>query len=76
MSLVHNERTKLTATFINTLASACVVVGGISPLVALIYGFGATRLAGWLIALVTVTWMLVGAGLHIFARALLGRLKP
>lgn len=76
MSLVHNERVKLTATFLNTLASASVVAGGISPLVALVYGFGATSLAGWLIAMVAVMWIFVGVGLHLFARVILGRLKP
>jgi hypothetical protein len=76
MSLVHNERVKLTATFLNTLASASVVAGGITSVIALLYGFGATNLSGWLVALFTAMWILVGAGLHMCARFLLGRMKP
>lgn len=35
MSLLHNERTKLTANFLTGMAIAVVAVGGFAPLVAL-----------------------------------------
>ena len=38
MSKVQDERTKLSATFLNGIAIAMVVAGGIAPLVALSYG--------------------------------------
>jgi zinc transporter ZupT len=38
MSLIHNERTKLSATWFNALATAMVTAGVFAPLVALIYG--------------------------------------
>ena len=38
MSPVHNEQTKLTATWLNGVAIATVAVGGIAPLVAVVIG--------------------------------------
>jgi hypothetical protein len=37
MSLVHNERTKLTATYINGLAIAVFAVGGLAPILSNLY---------------------------------------
>lgn len=76
MSLVHNERTKLTATWLNTLASASIAAGGISPLVAILYGFSQPHQEMGITALLSLIWILAGIGLHIVARLVLGRLKP
>jgi hypothetical protein len=38
VSLVHNEQTKLTATWLNGIAIASIAVGGIAPFVAAILG--------------------------------------
>ncbi len=75
MSLIHNERWKLTATALNGVAIATVVAGGIAPLVAVSFGVS-DRPVGGLLAAITAAWFLVGAGLHLLARAILGRLKP
>ncbi|MFC3124499.1 hypothetical protein ACFOD4_05440 [Pseudoroseomonas globiformis] len=75
-NLVHNERLKLTAGWLNTLASASVVAGGISPLVAILYGFSQPHQAGWLVALVSLVWILGGIALHWMARSLLKGLRP
>ena len=40
MFLVHNEQTKLTAAWLNTLATALVAAGTFAPFAALFYGFG------------------------------------
>jgi hypothetical protein len=37
MFLVHNERTKLTATWLNTLATALIAAGVFAPAVAALY---------------------------------------
>jgi hypothetical protein len=75
--LVHNEKTKLSATMFNTLAVASIVVGFITPVVTLsmrdrtqLYGafFDSTL---WIM----LTWIAVGAVLHWFARSILGRLQ-
>ena len=38
VSLIHNERTKLTATWLNGLATAAVAVGSIAPSIAAVSG--------------------------------------
>ena len=41
MSLVHNEQTKLRATYLNGLAIATFAVGSLAPIVALLSGTSA-----------------------------------
>jgi hypothetical protein len=75
MSLVHNERTKLTATWFNTLATALLAAGVIAPVAALLYGLADVR-AERLIALAVVA--VCGAGglcLHVAGRVWLRRLR-
>ena len=43
MSLVHNERTKLTAAWFNTLATALMAAGLFAPVAALLYGLTELR---------------------------------
>ena len=44
MFLVHNERTKLTATWFNGLATALIAAGFFAPLAALFYGLTELRI--------------------------------
>lgn len=75
MSLIHNERTKLTATLMNTIAAAIFITGVVAPMVALSYDLpGPNR--GWAAALITIVWIFAALGIHLLARTLLGRLKP
>lgn len=71
MNLVHNERIKLSATWLNGLATAAVAVGSIAPSIAAVTGATSPILAAGL----ALFWLLIGAGLHFTARALLGRLR-
>lgn len=71
MSLIPNERTKLTATWLNGIAIAAIAVGAIAPSIAAVTGTTSPLLAGAL----ALFWLLVGTGLHFAARAILGRLK-
>ena len=76
MSLIHNESTKLTATWLNTLAAATVATGVIAPMVALVFGVptsAAISAAAFVIA--TVIWLGLGMSLHLLARAVLRRLQ-
>ena len=65
MAQIPNERTKLTATWLNGASVACLAVGAISPIVTAPAGF----------PLKSAVWLLVGLGLHFVALAVLGRLK-
>ena len=62
MTLVHNERTKLTATWLNSIAAAAVAVGGIGPTIA-----AATGAMGFGLAVVLVpAWIGIGVDLYGF----------
>jgi hypothetical protein len=75
MSLIHNERTKLTAALFNTLATAVVAAGGFAPLAAIIYGLADVKIEK-LSALGLASICIAGGGcLHLIGRALLGSLR-
>jgi hypothetical protein len=76
MSLVHNERLKLAANRLNTIATASVTIGVIAPLAAFIYGLSATTRPVWSIALSAPIRLLNAGALHYAAQKLLGRLRP
>lgn len=75
MSLVHNERTKLTATFLNTVAVATIGASLVVPFFALLYGLGGDAIQIRNFALAAPVWFLIGVGIHLIARAVLGGLK-
>ena len=78
MNHVFNERIKLGASALNTLATASITVGVLAPLAAYLYGLAvpsATR-ALWELLLSGLAWFLVAAALHYGAQRLLGLLRP
>ncbi|HSI41550.1 MAG TPA: hypothetical protein VLA00_13485 [Xanthobacteraceae bacterium] len=75
MSLVHNERTKLTATLMNNVAAAMFITGGIGPIVTLSYGLPGPS-GGWSALSITAIWISSGSAIHYMARRLLKGLKP
>ena len=77
MSQVSNERTKLTASLLNTVSGFSITAGGLAPLIAISYGLtaGPTFPALVVVAIVAMWWA-VGIGVHLVARRLLGRLVP
>ena len=75
MFLVENERTKLTASWLNALATALVAAGAFAPAAALIYGLSRPVLSPFYISLITVVCVVGGYALHLIGRAFLGRLQ-
>lgn len=75
MSLIHNERTKYLATFVNTVAAGTIIAGVVAPLIAFTFGMPGPISGGFAIA-VSLVWLLVGAALHAMVRIILGRLQP
>ena len=73
MSLVHNERTKLSATYLNGVAIAVMAVGGLGPIVSVLNGGPASAIG---IASVSVICLVGSITLHFLARRLLGSLVP
>ncbi|MBP7001811.1 hypothetical protein [Amaricoccus sp.] len=72
-TLIHNERTKLTATFINGMALTVFAVGGLAPFIAAAYGAEGPRPVLLLMALYCLG---VSFTLHYLARRVLGKLTP
>ena len=73
--LVHNERTKLTATWFNALATALVAAGVFAPAVALLYGLSQARVNPAFMISLALGCLGFGIGLHVVGRRLLGRLQ-
>ena len=75
VSLIHNERTKLTATWFNGLATALVAAGGFAPLAAMAYGISELRLGALYVVAVMLSCAGGGLFLHWVGRGFLGRLR-
>ena len=76
MSLIQNERLKLTANWLNGLATGVVVTGAVAPVVAALYGVAGPSEAGYFeLALLGVAWLVAGFALLLVASKLLGRLQ-
>ena len=74
LTTIHNERTKLTAGALNTLAVATVVTGIVVPTVKFVYEPGGAP-QGSLLVFISFIWLGAGGGIHLIARAVLGRLR-
>jgi hypothetical protein len=75
MFLVHNERTKLTATWLNTLATALVAAGTVGPFAARLYGFSNAPLDGAYLTISAGICFLGGLSLHLGGILFLRRLR-
>lgn len=73
MSLIHNERTKLTATLLNSIAAGSIVAGVVAPSVSLTL---AESIPPARMIVFSLIWFSVGLILHFVARAILKRLQP
>lgn len=74
MSLVENERTKLTANWFNTIAAASITTGFIAPIVAFSLGVY-IQVSAWSVVGLSAFWLVLGSAVHWFARRLLRRLE-
>lgn len=75
MFLVHNERTKLTATWLNTMATALVAAGVFAPAAAVLYGLSSLQIERGFIAAAVLGCMTLGVCIHLAARMLLGKMR-
>jgi len=75
VSLIHNERTKLTATLFNTMATALVAAGLFAPAAAMAYGISDLRIGSAYVAILIVGCGCGAATLHWIGRRLLKRLQ-
>ena len=75
MFLVHNERAKLTATWLNALATALVAAGCFAPAAAWLYGLSALPVGPAYLSAIAFACVAAGLGLHLSGLAMLGRLR-
>ncbi len=75
MSLVHNERTKLTAGLFNGLAVAFLAAGLFAPAAALAYGISNLRIGAAYLAPLILVCVIGAATLHWIGLVRLGRLE-
>ena len=75
MYLIHNERTKLTAAWLNALATALVAAGAFAPAAALLYRVTPAVIDGRYIFAIALGCFVLGGGLHLLGRAFLGSLR-
>jgi hypothetical protein len=73
--LVHNERTKLTASWLNTLATALIAAGVFAPGIAVLYGISSLSIGNGLVVAVLIGCIVLGAAIHLAAWLLLGSLR-
>jgi hypothetical protein len=75
MSLVHNERTKLTANALNTAATSSFTIGVLAPLAAAFYNIGAAPVPVRSIVAGIILWLFAALCFHYGARRLLGEFR-
>lgn len=75
MSLVHNEQTKLSAAWFNTLATGLVAAGTFAPFASLLYGFARPEVSEVGLVFIAISCSAGGIALHFGGRVLLRGLR-
>jgi hypothetical protein len=75
MFLVHNERTKLTAAWLNALATALVAAGFFAPAAALLYGLTRAPVGAGYLVVVAIGCVGLGVFIHVAGILYLGRMR-
>ena len=75
MFLVHNERIKLTASWLSAIGTALVAAGVFAPVAAFMYGLSRPEPPGLPLSVATIACFVVGVALHVLGRLALGRLR-
>lgn len=76
MSLVNNERVKLTATYLNGVAIAVFAVGTLAPLFSYAYSDADSSRSLWSVILVSAACLVISGTIHYGARYSLRKLQP
>ena len=71
--MIHNERTKLTANWLNAMASGVIITGVVAPSIAVLFqlsmGIGVSPL---LLVAASGVWLSSGVALHFAGRKVVG----
>ena len=72
--LVVNERAKLNAGHVNTIAGSVFTVGGLAPIFAVLYTNTQPVIPLWAIVSISLVCWIASGALHVSARQYLGEL--
>ena len=75
MFLVHNERAKLTASWLNAIATALIAAGAFAPAAAWLSGLSVLPIEKVSLSALAFACVAGGVGLHLFALVILRRLR-
>ena len=75
MFLVRNERIKLTANWLNALATALLAAGAFAPAAAFLYGLSILPAGGFALGVLVAACFAFSACLHFAGWTVLGRLR-
>jgi hypothetical protein len=73
MSLIHNERVKLTANWLNAISAASIAVGGFAQLAPSFTGMVVNSVP--VVSVFSIGWIIFGIAMHLVARVVLGGLR-
>lgn len=78
MSLIQNERAKLTVGYLNAAAGSCFTAGVVAPLAAALFGVTGpgSAIPALSLGLGVLIFFMVSVGFHILGRYVLKGLKP
>lgn len=65
----RNDRRRLTANFINTIAAALVITGNVVPAISVTYNLSIPQTRYW--PIFGLAWLTIGLTLHLAARQVL-----
>jgi 1,4-dihydroxy-2-naphthoate octaprenyltransferase len=70
------EQTKLLANAFDRTSTACITVGVVTPVAAILYGFGSNAIQFGLVATgYFIGWLTIAVALHYMARRILRKLR-
>ncbi|SFL97819.1 hypothetical protein [Methylobacterium pseudosasicola] len=72
--VVANERAKLTASYVNTVAGSVFGIGGLAPIFAVLYAAGTPSVPVWVVIGISLVCSAASVSLHIAARRYLREL--
>ncbi|WP_029616694.1 hypothetical protein [Pseudorhizobium marinum] len=76
LNIAEVEQTKLLANALDRTSTACVTVGVVTPIAALLYGIGPTAVQLGLAVLgYFLGWLMIAVFLHYMARRVLRKLR-
>lgn len=66
--MIHNETLKLQANALDRASTACLTVGVLAPIAAVLYNVQSSQTPPWVFILGAAIWLFAAVALHLAAR--------